>query len=326
MVKIKRLIATAALSIFAFSAVGCEMIQKTPEAIANTVLAKVGDIKITRGDVDEIADPYLEQYYGADYETNTEIADAVKELRLQAIDVLVEEKLMYKKAEELGVLPTQEEIDSETQSYIESLKENLGGEDAFNSALESANLTLEEYTETLSKSMESNLISTNVTNEIFKDINVSDDDIKAYYDEHLDSYKSATVSHILISDEEKAKEVREKAANGEDFAELAKEYSEDTGTSENGGSLGTVTYDTTQYVQEFTDAFKQLKDGEISEPVKSDYGYHIIKVTDYKEQTLDEAKDSIKTSIENEKKNEIYTSSIEQWKNDYKVKTYENRL
>ncbi|MBD7915196.1 peptidylprolyl isomerase [Clostridium sp. Sa3CUN1] len=326
MVKIKRLIATAALSIFAFSAVGCEMIQKTPEAIANTVLAKVGDIKITRGDVDEIADPYLEQYYGADYETNTEIADAVKELRLQAIDVLVEEKLMYKKAEELGVLPTQEEIDEEVQSYIESLKEKLGGEDEFNSALEDAELTLEEYTEKLNESMETNLISTNVTNEIFKDISVSDDEIKAYYDENLDSYRSATVSHILISDEETAKEVRERAANGEDFAELAKEYSEDTGTSENGGSLGTVTYDTTQYVQEFTDAFKQLKDGEISEPVKSDYGYHIIKVTDYKEQTLDEAKDSIKTSIENEKKNEIYTSSIEQWKNDYKVKTYENRL
>ena len=80
MVKIKRLIATAALSIFAFSAVGCEMIQKTPEAIENTVLAKVGDIKITRGDVNEIADPYLQQY-GSDYDTNPDLAEQVKELR-----------------------------------------------------------------------------------------------------------------------------------------------------------------------------------------------------------------------------------------------------
>ena len=325
MIKIKKIIAARAISIFAFSAVGCQMIQKTPEAIKNTVLAKVGDLKVTRGEVDELADPYLQQY-GTDYDTNAEIADQVKELRTQAINLLVEQKLMYKKAEELGVLPTQEEVDTETQKYIEELRENLGGEEAFTTALQNAGMTLEEYTEKLNKSMEDNLISTKVTDEIFKDITVSDDDVKTYYDEHLDSFKSATVSHILIKDEEKAKEIREKAVSGEDFATLAKENSEDTGTSENGGSLGTVTYDTTQYVQEFTEAFKKLNEGEISELVKSNYGYHIIKVTDIKQKTFDESKDSIKASLENEKKNELYTSSIEQWKKDYKVKTYENRL
>ncbi len=326
MKNIRKVVAACALSIFAFSSVGCEMIQKTPEAIKNTVLAKVGDIKITRGDVDEIANPYLESYYGTDYDSNAEVADNVKQLRIQAINLLVEQKLMYKKAEELGVLPTQEEVDEETQNYITQVKENLGGEDAFNSALESAGMTLEEYTEELTKNIESNIISTKVTEEIFKDINVSDEEIETYYNEHLDSYKTANVSHILIADEAKAKEVRERAVNGEDFATLAKEYSEDTGTKENGGSLGTTTYDTTQYVQEFTDAFKALKEGEISEPVKSTYGYHIIKVTDIKQETLDEAKDKIKTTLESEKQNEAYTNAIEQWKNDYGVKTYEDRL
>ncbi len=326
MIKIKKIIAAGALGIFAFSAVGCQMIQKTPEAINNTVLAKVGDVKITRGEVNEIADPYLQSYYGTDYDTNEEVADYVRELRIQAINLLVEEKLMYKKAEELGVLPTDEEVETETNTYIEDLKESLGGEEEFNSALESAGMTLEEYTEQLRENMRANLISTNVTNEIFKDVTVSDDEIKTYYDEHLDSFKTATVSHILIKDEDTAKEVRERAANGEDFATLAKEYSEDTGTSENGGSLGTVAYDTTQYVQEFTDAFKALSEGEISEPVQSTYGYHIIKVTDIKQETFDEAKDSIKTTLETEKKNEIYATSIEEWKKEYKVKTYENRL
>ncbi|WP_066889704.1 peptidylprolyl isomerase [Clostridium nigeriense] len=325
MVKIKRLIATAALSIFAFSAVGCEMIQKTPEAIENTVLAKVGDIKITRGDVNEIADPYLQQY-GSDYDTNPDLAEQVKELRTQALNLLVEEKLMYKKAEELGMLPTQEEIDTEVNKFISDLKENLGGEDAFNSALESAGLGLDEYTSKITESIEGNLIRNKVTEEIFKDISVSDDDIKAYYDENLEGFKTATVSHILIKDEAKAKEVREKAVNGEDFAGLAKEYSEDTGTKENGGSLGTVAYNTTQYVQEFTDAFKKLNEGEISDLVKSTYGYHIIKVTDIKQKTLDEAKEEIKSKLEGEKQQEVYNTSIEQWKKDYKVKTYEKRL
>ena len=324
MIKIKRLIAAGALGIFAFSAVGCEMIQKTPEAIRNTVVAKVGDYKITKGEVDDLVEPYLSSY--GDYENDESLAEQVQSLRVQGLNLLVEDKMMELKAEEFNVMPTQEEIDTEVQSYIDSMIETYGGEDSFNTALENAGLTLDEYKETMTKNIKSNLIVTNVTEELFKDVNVTDDEIKTYYDEHLDSYKTATVSHILIADEEKAKEIREKAVNGEDFASLAKEYSEDTGTKEDGGSLGTVSYDTTSYVQEFTDAFKALGEGEISEPVKSDYGYHIIKVTDIKQESLDDVKEDIKTTLEDEKKDEIYDSSIEQWKEEYKVKTYENRL
>lgn len=325
MIRIKKLIAVGALSVFAFSAVGCEMIQRTPESIQKTVLAKVGDLKVTRGEVDEIADPYLSQY-GEDYDTNPDLAEQVKALRTQALNLLVEQKLMIKKAEELKVEPTQEEVDAGVTEYIEGLKQSLGGEDALIKALEDINLTLDEYTAKLNDSIKVNLATNNVTEEIFKDINITDDEIKTYYDEHVDSFKEANVSHILIKDEEKAKEIRERAANGEDFAALAKEFSEDPGTKEKGGSLGVTTYDTTMYLTEFTEGFKKLKEGEISDLVKSSYGYHIIKITDYKEKSLDEAKESIKTTLENEKKNEIYTSTIEQWKKDFKVKTYEKRL
>lgn len=325
MTKIKKILAAGALSIFAFSAVGCNMIEKTPEAIKNTVLAKVSGEKITKGEVDEIADPYLSQY-GEDYATNTELTEQVKEIRTQALNLLVEEKMMTLKAEELGLLPTQEEIDTKVNEYLEKMKENYGGEEGFNKALEQANLTLEGYTETLTKSMKSQLTTEKVLENLFKDVAVTDEDIKTYYDGNKDAFKEATVSHILIKDETKAKEIREKAVNGEDFAALAKEYSEDTGTKENGGSLGTVAYNSTKYVSEFMEGVRATKNNEISELVKSDYGYHIIKVTDYKEKTLDESKESIKTTLENQKKNELYTSTIEQWKKDYKVKTYENRL
>lgn len=325
MIRIKKLIAVGALSVFAFSAVGCEMIQRTPESIQKTVLAKVGDLKVTRGEVDEIADPYLSQY-GSDYETNPDLAEQVKALRTQALNLLVEQKIMIKKSEELGLEPTQEEVDTGVTEYIEGLKQSLGGEDALIKALEDINLTLDEYTAKLNDSIKVNLATNNVTEEIFKDINITDDEIKKYYDEHVDSFKEANVSHILIEDEEKAKEIRERAAKGEDFAALAKEFSEDPGTKEKGGSLGVTTYDTTMYVTEFTEGFKKLKEGEISDLVKSRHGYHIIKITDYKEKSLDEVKESIKTILENEKKNEIYTNTIEQWKKDFKVKTYEKRL
>ncbi|EOR26652.1 peptidylprolyl isomerase [Clostridium sartagoforme AAU1] len=326
MIKIKRIIAAGALSIFAFSAVGCEMIQRTPESIKNTVVAKVGDVKITKGDVDEIADPYLKQYYGEDYASNTQLSDAIKEMRTQALNLLVEEKIILKKAEELGVTPTQEEIDEEVQKYIDSMKTNYGGDEGFNSALESAGMTLDEFKTNVTSSMKSQLATTKVTEEIFKDVSITDEEIGTYYEENKEGFSEANVSHILISDETKAKEVRERAVNGEDFATLAKELSEDTGTKEAGGSLGVVKYNSTQYVQEFMDGLKALKEGEISEPVKSQFGYHIIKATDVKNKTLEESKDTIKTTLENEKKNEVYKNSIEQWKKDYKVKTYEDKL
>ena len=325
MTKIKKILAAGALSIFAFSAVGCKMIEKTPEAIKNTVLAKVSGEKITKGEVDEIAEPYLLQY-GEDYATNTELTETVKEIRTQALNLLVEEKMMSLKAEELGLVPTQEEIDAKVNEYLETTKTNYGGEEGFNKALEEAGLTLEGYTETLTKNAKSQLISNNVIEDLFKDITVTDEEVQTYFDENKDEFASATVSHILIKDEAKAKEVREKAINGEDFATLAKEYSEDTGTSEAGGSLGTVAYNSTQYVTEFMEGIRATKNNEISELVKSTYGYHIIKVTDYKEKTFDEVKDSIKTNLETEKKNELYNTTIEQWKKDYKVKIYENRI
>ncbi|WP_300386404.1 peptidylprolyl isomerase [Clostridium sp.] len=325
MTKIKKILAAGALSIFAFSAVGCNMIEKTPEAIKNTVLAKVSGEKITKGEVDEIADPYLLQY-GEDYATNTELADTVKQTKIQALNLLVEEKMMNLKAEELGVVPNQEEIDAEVNKYLEGMKTNYGGEEGLNAALEQAGLKLEGYTESLIKSIKSQLTRNNVIEDLFKDIATEDEEIKTYFDENKESFVTGTVSHILITDEAKAKEIRERATAGEDFAELAKEYSEDPGTKEAGGSLGTVAYNSTKYMAEFMDGVRATKNNEISEPVKSSYGYHIIKVTDYKEENLESSKESIKTTLENQKKNDLYNEKIEQWKKDYNVKTYEDKL
>lgn len=85
--------------------------------------------------------------------------------------------------------------------------------------------------------------------------------------------------HILVADEATAQEVLEKLRAGGDFAELAKEYSTDTGTKENGGDLGW--FGRGQMVKEFEDAAFSLPVGEYSEPVKSQFGYHIILVEEH---------------------------------------------
>jgi len=85
-------------------------------------------------------------------------------------------------------------------------------------------------------------------------------------------------SHILVETEEEALEIIDELDDGADFAELAKEYSIDPGTAEDGGDVGFFSLG--QLVGEFTEAAYSMEIDEVSEPVESDYGYHIIKVTD----------------------------------------------
>ncbi|MCW9130799.1 peptidylprolyl isomerase PrsA [Bacillus paramycoides] len=112
-----------------------------------------------------------------------------------------------------------------------------------------------------------------------------------------DNYKpEIKASHILVKDEATAKKVKDELAQGKSFEDLAKQYSEDTGSKDKGGDLGYFTAG--KMVKEFEDAAYKLKKDEISEPVKSQFGYHIIKVTDIKEQKpFDEVKGDIKKDL-----------------------------
>ena len=77
------------------------------------------------------------------------------------------------------------------------------------------------------------------------------------------------------------------------------------------------------------DGFKDLKEGEVSEPVKSQFGYHLIKATGLKDAEvtpLDEVKDQIKATLLQQKQEDTFNSKIEEWKTELNVKTYEDKL
>ncbi len=130
-------------------------------------------------------------------------------------------------------------------------------------------------------------------------------------------------SHILVKDEATAKKVKEELGQGKSFEELAKQYSEDTGSKEKGGDLGF--FGPGKMVKEFEDAAYKLKKDEVSEPVKSQFGYHIIKVTDIKEpeKSFEQSKADIKKELVAKKKqdgefmNDLMTKEIK--KADVKV-------
>jgi peptidyl-prolyl cis-trans isomerase C len=111
----------------------------------------------------------------------------------------------------------------------------------------------------------------------------TDETVKAWYEEHLVQFRKAQVnaSHILVKTEELAKELHGKLVAGADFAELAKAHSTDSGSGANGGELGW--FELGQMVKPFSDAAFGAEKGQLLEPVESQFGWHIILVTDKRE-------------------------------------------
>ncbi len=133
------------------------------------------------------------------------------------------------------------------------------------------------------------------------DVKVTDEEIQKYYDQ---ASQELHARHILVATEEEAKEIIEELKNGGDFAEIAKEKSTDTASGAEGGDLGW--FSVGQMVEEFNDAAYALEVNTISEPVKSDFGYHIIEVLEKRAVegygTLEEKKEEISETLLNAKK------------------------
>lgn len=140
---------------------------------------------------------------------------------------------------------------------------------------------------------------------------ISDALAKGIYDDKvkmIPAEDEVDARHILVESEEKAKEVVEKIGKGEDFGKLAEEYSSDPGSKADGGKLGY--FSKGQMVKEFEDAAFALRKGEVSKPVQSKFGWHVIKIEDRRTKplpTFDEVKGQIVNSMVQQKGQQVAT-------------------
>lgn len=299
--------------------------------IQETVIATIGDEKITSNDLAKAMksdDAQLKQQYGNDYATNSSIKTEITQIKKEILIDLVSKKVILKKAAELGLTPSDDEINKQIINTINRYNGEHPGED-FASALQKKGATLDEAKENLKDIF----IISAVQKSVEKDITVTDEEVKAYYDKYKDTKftvdAGANIAHILVADEATAKSLKDKLDAGADFATLAKENSIDTGSKDNGGDLGFIPYNSKEYITEFMDGFKNLKEGEVSEPVKSQFGYHLIKATGLKGaevSSFDQVKDKIKASLLNEKQGTVFAAKLEEWKNGLNIKIYDDRL
>jgi peptidyl-prolyl cis-trans isomerase C len=178
--------------------------------------------------------------------------------------------------------------------------------------------------------------------EIEGKVKITDDEIETYYKGHKEEFtnpESVKARHILLKvpegadekawkeAESKAKDVKKKLENGEDFAELAKKYSDDPGSKTKGGDLGFFTKG--RMVPEFESAAFSLKPGELSGPVKTNFGYHIIEVKEKKAadtKALAEVQAQIRQALQKEKQQQLQDALIERLKAKYPVRVNKDLL
>src|SRR5206468_227821 len=159
---------------------------------------------------------------------------------------------------------------------------------------------------------------------------VTDEQVKAQYDQNPALYSTTQVhaSHILVKDEDSARQLlAEVKAHPEKFADLAREKSTDTVSAKKGGDLGT--FSPGRMVPEFDKVAFALKPGEISDVVKTQYGYHIIMVTERKDgepKPFDQVKEQIRASLRNKVVQDQVQGHFDELKKSADLKVEENAM
>lgn len=245
----------------------------------------------------------------------------------QILDGMIIEKLVDKQAADIKV--SQEDIDAQ----LAKIKKQFPSEEVFESEMKKSGLTMDQFTANLKRSMrQTKWMQSQVQG---KD-SVTEADAKAFYDANTKEFANPDIvraSHILFlvpptatpeqakAAEKKAKAAIVRANSGEDFAKLAAELSEEPGAAQRGGDLGYFPKD--KMVPEFADAAFAQKVGSVSAtPVKTKFGYHVIKVTDKKPAgiaSFDDAKAQIENFLQQQKRRQIFKSVIQDLKQTAKI-------
>ncbi|HXU80464.1 MAG TPA: peptidylprolyl isomerase [Polyangia bacterium] len=259
--------------------------------VVEKIAAVVGDDIVLSSEVEEHAAPFMQEI--AAIPNTAQRATRAAALRREVLDRLVDERLIIQQAAELKLTVSSEDID---RSIEQIKRENGGLTDAQLSAeLTRAGQSMASYRQEIKKQ----ILRYRVLNiAVGSKVTVSDADVQGYYDGHMKSgdHVQVRASHIFVAipdnadavtlkaKEKFAHDLLDRAKGGEDFAKLAKEFSQDPATRDEGGDLGYFGRD--MLPKPIEEMVFSMKIGEVRGPVRADRGFHVIKLVDRRTQEV----------------------------------------
>ncbi len=293
-------------------------------------IAQVDSTPITKADFTSLMSVACARYKAQGQACPKVGTPTYSSLRDSAVTFLVQQEELTQEAKKLGVTVTQKDIDKQ----VEQIKKTYyqGSEKKFEDALKKDDITrseLEQY------ELRPNLLGQKLQAKVTSDVKVSDAAAQKDYNANKATYvtpKTREVRHILVNSKSLADTIETKLKNGASFAALAKKYSKDTGSAAQGGKLcvahGGTSGACQQTVPPFDKAAFSLKTNELSQPVKSVYGYHIIQalgaVKPSHTQTFAEVKSQIEANLASQQKQTAWQAWLAKMAKDFKGKvTYQ---
>lgn len=305
-----------ALAVFA---VGCGTSSGSGDVPSNSV-AVVDDRTITKSEFDDLV-KYAKRSYDVQKRPFPKVGtQEYTQIRDQAVKFLVQRAQFEVKADELGVDVSDEAVDKRIEEYKK--ERHKGSDKKFQEELKQQGLTEDQARDII----RANLIQEAIYNKVTANVKVEDKDLRTYYDKNKSQYgtpETRLVRHVLVKKQDLADQLyNQLKEDGADWAGIAKRYSQDPGSKNKGGRY---TATKGQVVPEFEKAVWSMKTNEVSRPVKTQYGYHIIQALEpIKKGTttpFPQVKEAIRQQLIQDKKNKEMESWVEDMRKDLEDKT-----
>jgi parvulin-like peptidyl-prolyl isomerase len=280
-------------------------------------IALVGDQPIPKADLDRLLEQTKSNYDAQKQEFPEAGTPEYENIKSTLVRSLVQQAQWEQAGAAMGLKVSENEIDSQ----LASLKDQYfkGDDEKYQAELEKQGLTEEQ----LREQIESKLLSDKIYAAVTKKATVTEAEIKAYYEKNKAQYErpeSREVRHILVKTKSLADKIYADLKGGADFAKLAKKYSEDTASRADGGKFEAFKGKTVAPFDKFVFA---AETGELSKPIKTEFGWHVIEVLeDVQEpssQPLDEVSDTIKSTLLQEEQNKALQDWVAETKQTYPV-------
>jgi foldase protein PrsA len=313
---LRKLLPVLLLALVAVLAAACGSDEEAKSVPAGAV-ALVGDQPIQKADLDRLL-AQAKKNYEAQKQDFPEVGTPEYEtLKSTLLKGLVQQSQWEQAGAKMGVTVSDKEVDTR----LEALKQQYfkGDDEKFQAQLDKDGLTVEQIRDQLRARM----LSDKIYKSVIDKVKVTDAEIKAYYDNHKAQYmqpESREVRHIVVKKKALADELYAKLKNGADFAQLARKYTQDEASKADGGNFTAYKGKTVEPFDKFVFAAKK---GDLSKPIKTEFGWHVIEVLSEVKpaatQPFAEAKGTISPTLLQQQQNQALKAWVTDAQSKYEV-------